>query len=735
MKFQELTRIALPVFHRTMVLLLNLAFACSLQAQTPVAHWTFDEGINDYTSEAIDSANGNDGIWQDDNKDDLGYTTGQIGGAVKLRGGAGNYFTVPSVPQLNGIAATPDFPDTPELGVGITMMAWINKDVGSEDHIQGILMNRSTTDIGTKGTRNNRLWGFSWQPGSTPEYGYTNTRISTQGVDSPDNIFDKGQWHHVALVWGNVDSTADPIPPAQRVYVDGTLVAENSDSGIFELVSNENWWIGNDGCCGNREFEGLVDDVAMFDSALSTTQIQTIYNNGLTGIDAAGNMTGQLDYGDVDGVNGVTIDDFNIIRDNLGKSVAARNMGDLNGDRQVSLNDFQLWLDNAPPPLAALALSIPEPASIALVSLVLVFGGLSRSARGHCLASMLVVLTLGVAATHARAQDLVLKVDRSTGELTLTGADSNAVSLAGYAITSQSGTLAPDNFDGLRNTEADWVLAGLPGANGVQELNSNGDPLAATLIDNSVSFSLGAGYDPGPAILDAGFGVDVEQGDLAFSYYDTALDQTFNGTVQYTGEKIFNNIGIIVNLSDGTAILENESPFDETITGYLIRANTPGTLNTDSDSFNGVGGDFQPPTVLDGDNLGEIDPTGNGIDLNAGASTDLGVIGGLGNDLSFSFLLAGSGQTSRTGFIKYLSVDGDFNTDGRVNGVDFLMWQRGESPNPLSDSDLADWQANYGFRNGSSTAAVSSVPEPASAMLAAAALLGVAIQRRKVRWA
>jgi len=42
---------------------------------------------------------------------------------------------------------------------------------------------------------------------------------------------------------------------------------------------------------------------------------------------------------------------------------------------------------------------------------------------------------------------------------------------------------------------------------------------------------------------------------------------------------------------------------------------------------------------------------------------------------------------------------GDFNVDGTYDGLDFLKWQRGESPDPLSASDLADWEANYGMTN------------------------------------
>jgi hypothetical protein len=41
-------------------------------------------------------------------------------------------------------------------------------------------------------------------------------------------------------------------------------------------------------------------------------------------------------------------------------------------------------------------------------------------------------------------------------------------------------------------------------------------------------------------------------------------------------------------------------------------------------------------------------------------------------------------------------LKGDFNQDGHIDGRDFLAWQRGESFNPLSVGDLADWQENYG---------------------------------------
>ena len=50
-------------------------------------------------------------------------------------------------------------------------------------------------------------------------------------------------------------------------------------------------------------------------------------------------------------------------------------------------------------------------------------------------------------------------------------------------------------------------------------------------------------------------------------------------------------------------------------------------------------------------------------------------------------------------FIADTPIAGDFNNNGVVDGADFLIWQRGESPNPLSQTDLADWEANYGTNN------------------------------------
>ena len=51
-----------------------------------------------------------------------------------------------------------------------------------------------------------------------------------------------------------------------------------------------------------------------------------------------------------------------------------------------------------------------------------------------------------------------------------------------------------------------------------------------------------------------------------------------------------------------------------------------------------------------------------------------------------------------------------------MDGFDFLKWQRGGSPDTLSQSDLNDWETNYGTVAPLS-ATSAAVPEPATWMM------------------
>ena len=74
--------------------------------------------------------------------------------------------------------------------------------------------------------------------------------------------------------------------------------------------------------------------------------------------------------------------------------------------------------------------------------------------------------------------------------------------------------------------------------------------------------------------------------------------------------------------------------------------------------------------------------------------------------------------------------NGDFNGDNYVDGGDFLLWQRGNSPSSLSAADLNLWEAQYGMVFPLNAALA--VPEPASMlmMLAASSICWLRVVRR-----
>lgn len=95
---------------------------------------------------------------------------------------------------------------------------------------------------------------------------------------------------------------------------------------------------------------------------------------------------------------------------------------------------------------------------------------------------------------------------------------------------------------------------------------------------------------------------------------------------------------------------------------------------------------------------GVTDPRLIGGDVNPAALTYTGAVPLTGTVTVKARLLSTSGAWS--GLVEATfdvqSLIGDFDGDGDVDGRDFLAWQRGSSPTPLSSSDLTDWQGNYG---------------------------------------
>ena len=70
-------------------------------------------------------------------------------------------------------------------------------------------------------------------------------------------------------------------------------------------------------------------------------------------------------------------------------------------------------------------------------------------------------------------------------------------------------------------------------------------------------------------------------------------------------------------------------------------------------------------------------------------------------------------------------IAGDYNGDGKVDGADFLEWQRTDG----TPAGLMAWQTNYGT-GGLLSAATGAVPEPTSIVLLGLCLSTLAFCRR-----
>jgi hypothetical protein len=102
---------------------------------------------------------------------------------------------------------------------------------------------------------------------------YNGQLMTTQAGDhvKAGNAAD-GQWHHGAMTFdGSV----------HRLYLDGVLVANKTMS--VNAISPSFFWIGR-GTGSSSYWSGLVDEIKLYNTALTNNDIQEIYNAGADGV-------------------------------------------------------------------------------------------------------------------------------------------------------------------------------------------------------------------------------------------------------------------------------------------------------------------------------------------------------------------------------------------------------------------------------------------------------------------
>lgn len=198
------------------------------------------------------------------------FVPGKFGNAASFDGVAGSNITVAD----GGASAAGGFAnDIDRTGSSVSISVWVQAAAWSTGW-QGIVAHGEGADyrIARRGSDNPVKLAYAG--------GVGDIQTGTTYGAAPDG---DGLWHHIVAISENGVST--------RLWVDGVLEATGGAPNIGP--SGANGGTGNNVLCigcnpdNGREFNGLIDDIGMWDRAISEEEIGWIYHGGIAGNDLA----------------------------------------------------------------------------------------------------------------------------------------------------------------------------------------------------------------------------------------------------------------------------------------------------------------------------------------------------------------------------------------------------------------------------------------------------------------
>lgn len=176
---------------------------------------------------------------------------------------------------------------------------------------------------------------------------------SSSGADTFNTNINDGQWHHVVVMNNGAGTTS--------LFVDGTAAGTDSES-LHKLDLARQMTIGSEWDGTGGHFDGKIDDFAVWGRTLDTTEIQTIYNAGLSGQTFVGApVLANTSFEPEDGFTGYA----------AGSHSALGAVVDVDGVQWATINDARIWnrTDIPPDGIQALVMGINATDSSCLVSI------------------------------------------------------------------------------------------------------------------------------------------------------------------------------------------------------------------------------------------------------------------------------------------------------------------------------------------------------------------------------
>jgi hypothetical protein len=329
-----------------------------------------------------------------------------------------------------------------------------------------------------------------------------------------------------------------------------------------------------------------------------------------------------------------------------------------------------------------------------------------------------------------------LRVNTSTGAVSLVSESGDPIDMVGYSILSPAGNLNPAGWNSLTEKNlTGWEEAGGT-ATAVSELNAE-NSLALTTTPINLGSSL---YVPPTE-----FGIAP---DIAFEYgVDGAMTAT-EGIVEYTGANAVNNLMLTVDPTSGEGQLKNSSGFVIDLLGYSILSDSGSLDATSWMSLEEHGAAGWDEAASDEFSLNELVPLDPAATLTAQQAYSLGNIfetsGSRDLELEFTMLVDGVPEI-RQGVVQYaeiVAIPGDYNNDGAVSLADYTVWRdnlgavdesainNNGDGGGITISDYTFWKSSFGNPGagaGAWAAASAPVPEPSALASILIAFFGLSL--------
>lgn len=102
---------------------------------------------------------------------------------------------------------------------------------------------------------------------------------TTNVVDSGSGLENDGNWHHVVFTWLSGDKTA--VNNITRIYIDGSQTDSDAIGNTWaDASAPAELVIGRNSIQSNAYFNGHINDYAIFNDALTSSEVTAIYNEG-----------------------------------------------------------------------------------------------------------------------------------------------------------------------------------------------------------------------------------------------------------------------------------------------------------------------------------------------------------------------------------------------------------------------------------------------------------------------